>query len=98
MKSPNSTSDREINLGDPTEVAYWTKRLGIPKRTLREIVKKVGILPSAVQVELKQQRLQSEFVDLEKEEAELQRMMEIDRKAKEDFDQMRKARLADGDV
>jgi hypothetical protein len=49
-------------------------------------------------VELKRQRLESEFLDLEKEEAKLQRMMEIDRKAKVDFDQMRSARPANGDV
>jgi hypothetical protein len=45
----NDTAERSrINLRDPHEVSYWTKELGVSPATLRQLVRKHGVLVARI--------------------------------------------------
>lgn len=41
-----------VNVNEPHEVRYWTKKWGCTEETLREAVKKVGVMVSDVETYL----------------------------------------------
>jgi len=38
----------KININEPYEVTYWTKALGVDAETLKQAVKKVGVMVADV--------------------------------------------------
>jgi hypothetical protein len=52
-KQDRGPADRtRIALGEPYEVAYWAKELGVSADELREVVKRVGPMAADVRREL----------------------------------------------
>jgi hypothetical protein len=45
-----------INMGEPSEIEYWTKALGASKERLAVIIEKVGDRVEAVRGEIAEQR------------------------------------------
>jgi hypothetical protein len=44
---------KRVNVNQPHEIAYWTKRFGCSEAQLRAAVKAVGVMVSDVERELK---------------------------------------------
>lgn len=68
---PNS-GDRDVNVNDKNQVAYWTKRLGVSKSDLKVAVRKVGRSPHLVQEYFRQAK-----------HSEIERLKEVDRRVAE---------------
>lgn len=45
-----------INMGEPSEVEYWARTLGVSEERLAEIVKKVGESVGAVRADIRNTR------------------------------------------
>lgn len=48
LNRPAPEDPHRININQPHEVAYWTKKLGVSEQTLRAAVKAVGPMVSDV--------------------------------------------------
>ncbi|SEN19893.1 Protein of unknown function [Luteibacter sp. UNCMF331Sha3.1] len=46
---------KRINVNEDYEVAYWTRVLGVSEETLRETVKRVGVMADDVQEALERE-------------------------------------------
>jgi hypothetical protein len=53
LRNRGSQDRSRISLGEPWEVDYWTRELGVSKGELERIVKKVGNSADAVRKELR---------------------------------------------
>ena len=53
---PRAQQRSRINLGEPSEIEYWAKSLGVTKERLVEAVKKVGDDIQAVRSEVRVRR------------------------------------------
>ena len=53
---PRAQQRSRINLGEPSEVAYWAKSLGVTNERLIEAVEKVGDDVQAVRKEVGERR------------------------------------------
>ena len=57
----SGTGDRDIDVDQEDQVAYWTKRLGIPKWRLKELIQSAGRNPAAVMKQMKQEKVETEM-------------------------------------
>jgi len=48
----NASGCTKINMAEPSEVDYWTKKLGVSTGELRKIIARVGTSADAVRKEL----------------------------------------------
>lgn len=68
-RARSRTGDRPIDVDQGNQVAYWTKRLGIPKWRLKELIKKVRNNPADVMEQLEREKaetaLQHKLIDEE---------------------------------
>lgn len=56
-KSNRGPADaKRINVHEDYELAYWTKALGVSADTLREAVKRVGVMAEDVKAELRRKK------------------------------------------
>ena len=53
------TGDRDIEVGQADQVAYWTKRLGIPKWRLNELIKAAGKNPADVMRQMEREKVET---------------------------------------
>ena len=53
---PRAQQRSRINMGEPSEIAYWAKSLGVTKERLIEAIEKVGDDVQAVRREVGERR------------------------------------------
>ncbi|WP_082360406.1 DUF3606 domain-containing protein [Paracidovorax avenae] len=56
LKNRGPQDRTRINVNEPWEVTYWTKELGCSESDLRQAVKAVGVMVSAVRAELQRMK------------------------------------------